>query len=322
MLASDLDELEASLGIILPEAYRKTIRRLTRRRLRGERAGLVCTDSLELLETNECARELSSVAGLPEWPESLFVIGEDGLGNYFAIHHDVEDSPVLFFDRERDEVQQCAASIEDLCKRIETSAPFSRKVLHRGKRPAALRSRNRRAVVPDFAMQPPWATSWLSFVDALAAEMAKASYGPATIKRLNRVFGSQVVRWTGRVQAVEFGNYPQVTLQMPAVPRLPSFPGLDKVCFSLRWADAGRSPGVWVDKGTSPQVLTSASEWRQVRPGHQIEFLMMFAPGIKDYNSCVSYVDPSGELRYVISNCGGHVLRIVNNPARRERVKR
>jgi hypothetical protein len=148
--------------------------------------------------------------------------------------------------------------------------------------------------------------------------MAKASYGPAIIKRLNRVFGSQAVRWIGRVRALEFGNFPRVTVQMPAAPRLPNFPGLDEISFPLRWADARRSPGVWADKGASPQVLTSANEWRQVRPGHQIEFLMMFAPGIKDYNSCVSYVDPSGELRYAISTCGGHLLRLVDKPAGRK----
>ena len=93
MTSSELDELEESLGIELPDSYRRAIGRLARKKPRGMLTQLVCTDTQQLVEMNEHVSGFAPVAGLSDWPDDLFVIGTDGCGNYYAIRHDEEDSP-------------------------------------------------------------------------------------------------------------------------------------------------------------------------------------------------------------------------------------
>jgi len=102
MNANDLDAIEDSLGIVLPASHAKMIRRLGRKPSHDTLAELICTDGETLLSLNERVAEFQMIAGLPEWPDELFVVGGDGVGNYYAIRHEEEDSAVFFFDHERD----------------------------------------------------------------------------------------------------------------------------------------------------------------------------------------------------------------------------
>lgn len=308
MIEAHLDDLEACLEIVLPDSYRNTLRRLAgRKRLRNELDKRVLTTAAELRELNEDARITRDVAGLPEWPEDLFVIGDDGLGNYYAIRHDEEDSAVVIFDQEQDELREVAGSLEDFCKRIESGLPLRRKVLRRGPRLAARRAAP--VVVPDFSRQPEWTRSWSSFVETYAAMPERDGRNDEEIAKVNARFGSRVVKWTGLVQRVDLGIKPIARIKMPTVAGLSAFPLLEEISFGLRWAGPTRTPGVWKPRGGSPQVLSAMSLWRTVQPGQRIEFLMMFEPGLEGVFGCVGPTR-SGELRYVIGALGGHVLRV------------
>jgi SMI1/KNR4 family protein SUKH-1 len=312
MRAVELDDVEESLGIVLPDSYRDILRRVASRPLRGMLAELVCTDAQKLIELNQYVGGWARpVAGLPDWPDDLFVIGDDGCGNYYAIRHAEDDSPVLFFDHEADELQQCARSIQDFCKRINALAPFDQKVLHRGYRPQRSRSVSIPAVVPSFRDQPGWTRSWTIFVKEFSKIAAKNPGKPTTIRKLNRTFGSKAVRWIGRVHSLNLGKYPHVRIAMPSSRASAPFPRLDRLNLGVRWAAHKQAPGISNGNAGTPQVLTSSHDWREIRPGYRIQFLMMFAPGLKGDISCVEYHDIGDESYYSIKDCGAHALRIV-----------
>lgn len=302
MNANEIDALEGSLGIVLPDGYGRMLRRLGKRPLRGLLAGLVCTEAEAVLSLNDRVSHFDAVAGLSEWPDELFVIGEDGCGNYYAIRHEEEDSAVFFFDHERDEIQQCAESLEDFCKRIRTLAPFDEKVVHRSRRRS--RTQDQRGVIPDFKSQPEWATDWAAFAKVFARIVSKKPSAPATVKKLNKTFGSRAVRWTGRLLSIKFGKYPFVEIEMPATAetRTDQFRELGDVDFSPR---LGRSPGVSISEAGTPQVVTTRDAWHDARRGDQIQFLMMIAPGYEDSISCIDARTMS------VHTCGGHLLKII-----------
>lgn len=301
MNANEIDALEDSLGIVLPEAYVSMLRRLHKRPLRGILAELVCTDGQAVVSLNERVSHFDAVAGLPAWPDELFVIGEDGCGNYYAIRHEEEDSAVFFFNHERDEIQQCAKSLEDFCKRLRTLAPLDAKVVHRSRRRS--RTLDQDGVIPDFKSQPEWATDWAAFVKVFAGIVGDKPSTPATVKKLNKTFGSRAVRWTGRLVSIEFGKEPAVEIKMPATAetRTERFRDLSDVYISLRSA---RSPGVSMSEAGTPQVVTTRDAWRDCRRGDQIQFLMMIAPGHEDSISCIDARIMS------VQGCGGHLLKI------------
>jgi hypothetical protein len=310
MNTNELDALEDSLGIVLPASYAKMIRRLARKPLRGILAELVCTDAETLASLNEYVAGFPSVAGLLEWPDDLFVIGEDGVGNYYSIRHDEEKSPVYFFDHEKDEIQQCAESLDDFCKRIETLAPFDAKVLHRSPKRRA-QATTRAAVMPDFKSQPKWTTDWAEFVKHFARTMRKDPNASSTVKRLNATFGSRAVRWTGRVVKIKFGKYPSVAVDMPSTPEKEPSPDLHYLTFGLRLA---RSAGVSISEAGTPQVQTTRDAWRDVRPGDLIQFLMMIAPGHGGEISCIFAWDTG---RFSVQDCGGHLLKVLGKRSSR-----
>jgi hypothetical protein len=245
MTSSELDELEESLGIELPDSYRRAIGRLARKNPRGMLTQLVCTDTQQLVEMNEHVSGFAPVAGLPDWPDDLFVIGTDGCGNYYAIRHDEEDSPVLFFDHDRDELQQSADSIEDFCRRIESGVRFDEKKLQRGYRPDRTKCESAPAVSPSFRDEPPWMTSWPAFVDAFAHIAERDLTKPATIAELNCAFGSRAVRWTGTVHSIRLGPHPLITIEMPASGESAAFRRLGLIHAHLRWAGRLGAPGLW-----------------------------------------------------------------------------
>jgi len=299
MNAAELETLEDSLGIVLPASYVRVIGRLRRKPLRGILAELLCTDAETVLSLNE------RVAAFPEWSDDLLVIGEDGSGNYYALRHDEEDAAVLFYNHETDEIQQCAESLDDFCKRIETGAPFDRTVVRRSRRRARVASEG--GSIPDFNRAPDWATDWNEFTRVFAGivdERPASPRGRATVKRLNATFGSQAVRWTGRVVRLELGREPSVEIDMPptAQTRTERFEDLGHLVPSLRLA---RSPGVNVSEAGSRQVVTTRDAWRKVRSGDRVEFLMMIAPG---HGSDISCID-AGCMS--LHDCGCHLLRII-----------
>lgn len=305
MKTNDLDSLEDSLGIVLPESYVKVMRRLGRKPLRGILAEIICTDVETLADLNERVAGFPSVAGLQEWPDDLFVIGEDGVGNYYAIRHDEEDSPVYFFDHEKDEIQQCAESLEDFCKRIRTLADFDTKVIHKAKRRE--RALDTAAVIPDFKSEPKWTTDWAEFVKVFVRTLGKEDpETPSTIKKLNATFGNRAVRWTGRVVQVRLGKYPSISLDMPGKPENSESPDLHYLAFSLR---LGRSAGVSKSEAGTLQVQTTKEAWRGVRPGDLIEFLMMIAPGHDGMIACIRAWEPGN---FSVANCGGHLLKVIS----------
>lgn len=312
MNTNELDTLEDSLGIVLPAAYVRMIRRLHRNPLRGVLAELVCTEAETLLSLNERVSEFQSVAGLPEWPDELFVIGEDGTGNYYAVRHDEEDSAVLFFNHETDEIQQCAESLDDFCTRIEKLAPFDEKVLHRSRR--RVKVANEDGSIPELEAAPSWARDWKVFVKVFAGIVnahPSEPRGRVTVKRLNQMFGSHVVRWTGRVVAIKFGKEPNVEIDMPPTleTKAERFRNLGRLVVFLRFA---RSPGVNVSEAGTRQVVTTRDAWRNVRSGDRIQFLLMIAPGYGDEISCIDAWCMS------LHACGGHLLKMVDKGSRKK----
>jgi hypothetical protein len=312
MNADDLDALEESLGIVLPASYSRIMRRLDSKPLHGPLAELVCTDAAGVLSLNESVSGFESVAGFAEWPDELVVIGEDGVGNYYAIRHDEDDSAVLFFDHERNEIQQCAESLDDFCKRIRTLAPFDERVLHRSRRRAQAASQQ--GIIPDFAAQPGWSTDWAAFVTLFAEIVDKAPRAPrgrATVKRLNESFGSHAVRWTGRVVAIKTGGKaPNVEIDMSPTPetRTERFRELSRLVIFLR---LGRSPGLCMSEAGTPQIVTTRDAWRDVRRGDRIQFLLMIAPGYGDEIGCIDAQAMS------LHDCGGHLLKVLRKPSSR-----
>jgi hypothetical protein len=162
MKSSELDELEESLGIELPDSYRRAIGRLARKKSRGMLAEFV-----------------------------------------------------LFFDHDSDELQQCADSIEDFSRRIESGVRLDKRMLHRGYRPDRTKSESASAALPSFQNEPSWMTSWAVFVDAFAQIAARDLTKPATIAKLNCAFGSRAVRWSGTVHSIRLGPHPLITIEMP-----------------------------------------------------------------------------------------------------------
>jgi hypothetical protein len=310
MNTNELDTLEDSLGIVLPASYARMIRRLGRKPLRGILAELVCTDAEALASLNEHVAGFTRVAGLLDWPDDLFVIGEDGVGNYYSIRHDEENSPVYFFDHEKDEIQQCAESLDDFCKRIETLAPFDAKVLHRSPK-RRVRAAIRASAMPDFKSQPKWTTDWTEFVQVFARIIGKDPGASSTVKRLNKTFGSRAVRWTGRVVKIKFGKYPSVAVDMPATPAKPPLPTLHYLTFGLRLAE---SAGLSMSEAGTPQVQTTRDAWRDVRPGDLIQFLMMMAPGHGGEISCIYAWDPTN---FSVQDCGGHLIELIGKRSSR-----
>lgn len=305
-----LDDLEECLDIILPESYRRSLRQLRRRkRLSNGLDQSVLRSAEELRAINEEARISKRVAGHREWPEHLFVIGLDDCGNYYAIHHDEEDSPVVIYDRQQDELRQVAPSLDVFCKRVGKGLALDHKLLSKGrsrKRPAV------KVVVPDLSRQPKWTRCWSSFVETFAAMPERDGKNDAEISKVNARFGSRAVRWEGLVQNVDLGTDARVLIEMPQVPALSQLPELEQLNIALRWTSENRPVGVWRPRDGSPQILSAMSDWRQVQRGQRIEFLMMLAPGLNRMFGCVGPTRV-GEVRYLISALGAHVLRIVED---------
>lgn len=312
MSESYLDDLEECLEIILPESYRRLLRQLrSRKRLSSGLDQSVLRSAEKLRAVNEDARISKRVAGHREWPEHLFVIGLDDFGNYYAIRHDEEDSAVVIYDRQQDELCQVASSLEVFCKRVQKGLALDRKLLSKGR----LREKPTvSVVVPDLSRQPKWTRCWSSFVETFAAMPERDGKNDAEIRKVNARFGSRAVRWTGLVQRVDLGTDSRADIEMPQVAALSQFPKLEQLSIALRWASGNRPPGVWRPRDGSPQILSAMSHWRQVQRGQRIEFLMMLEPGLNGVFGCVGPTRV-GEVRYLIGALGAHVLRIVEDGA-------
>ena len=188
MIEAHLDDLEECFEIVLPESYRDTLRRLTRRkRLRNELDKRVLTTATELRELNEDARVTKRVAGLPEWPDDLFVIGDDGFGNYYAIRCDEEDSAVVIFDQEQDELRGGSLSqgVLQACRIRITVASKStpQRCARCGEAHWACRCSG-------FLRQPEWTRSWSSFVETYAAMPERDGRNDSEIATVNARFGA------------------------------------------------------------------------------------------------------------------------------------
>lgn len=157
-------------------------------------------------------------------------------------------------------------------------------------------------------------TSWPAFVDAFAHIAERDLTKPATIAELNCAFGSRAVRWTGTVHSIRLGPHPLITIEMPASGESAAFRRLGLIHAHLRWAGRLGAPGLWTQGSATPQILTSVRYWREVRPANQIEFIMMFAPGLEDQISCVQINDFGDRSDYAIHTCGIHLLRIISEP--------
>lgn len=99
MDASELDRIENSLGITLPEAYRNV---MTDFPSPDDPFGYTCllsTEADELISENSRLRE-KGFFRYRCWPDNFYALGWDGCGNYYFIRLDKQDETVYLADHE------------------------------------------------------------------------------------------------------------------------------------------------------------------------------------------------------------------------------
>jgi hypothetical protein len=323
MKARDLDRIETELGLDLPAEYRKFM--LGYRPARGDIGklpitaamlrSLIVTQPAQLIRLNERILGGEPLAGLPRWPESYFVFGDNGSGDYFILETGSRHNPVLEYDHERDELRRRARSLETFIRCALSGRKQEDVLVHSGRHKRRRRAAKIQWKPPKFDFGPglpKWRTDWRAFVEEFVALVKNAKSDSQRIARANRVFGSKAVRWEGLVESVRLGEYPGVVIELEPI---------DKIVLGKLLRFGRTAIGLRTEvRSSAPQIVTSLSIWRDVRAGDRIRFVMMFAPGLRDEPpGCADIAGPYDGVRYVqLQDCGGHLIKILS----RETTKR
>lgn len=125
MTAADLDRIEATLGLVLPPAYRVLmlaypafLREAPYRSPVGGRASdiLLFADAERVIRYNQDWREdgfLVGEDGGPRRPDRHMIIGEDGGGNCWCVRLGSDGEEVSQFDHEDGSLEPSAASLAE-----------------------------------------------------------------------------------------------------------------------------------------------------------------------------------------------------------------
>ena len=113
MRKSSIDKIEYELTVSLPEQYRRFLLNYPRalhqtEELQGSGTSVplsrhvCCSKASDLIRLNRTTRENVQIwtkKGRPgRWPKHMFVIGEDGCGNYYAINLQHKNVAIYFFN--------------------------------------------------------------------------------------------------------------------------------------------------------------------------------------------------------------------------------
>lgn len=116
MYTGDLDAIEQRLGVRLPRFYREFVSNYPN--LPEDSSDIaafeILDDPARLIALNEALRS-GIVPGLA-WPEGLFVVGESGCGDYYAIGLDGQSEAVLCWNHEHGEFEESSASLKVFVK--------------------------------------------------------------------------------------------------------------------------------------------------------------------------------------------------------------
>jgi hypothetical protein len=300
----DLERIEDELGLELPEDYRQFV--LSFSRARAVEFLIFETRPSRLIRLNESLADGEPPAGLRRWPDSFFVFGDDGSGNYYLLDIARPGPPVIYYDHERDELIQRSKSLKTFVTRLVSGKKFEARVLHSGPQAERMRQGRERWKPPAVRFgrnAPRWQTDWSAFVDEFERIITQGTDEADRARRIQRKFSSKWVCWTGEVAWLDLGTYPSLHMQFEACEREVS--GL-RLSF-------GRQPlGLrFSGPATRFEAVSSATAWRKVDVGCLIKVLIRIAPG-DEATPCIAmrgwYQDQRREVMLV--DCGAHVVEI------------
>ncbi|OUC12096.1 MAG: hypothetical protein B0A82_24295 [Alkalinema sp. CACIAM 70d] len=96
MTPEDLSHIEDAVGVALPPGYKALQLAYPSEIPPIARGYELLHHPFHVLNENRSVRD-GTLSGMA-WPQSYFVIGQDGAGNYYCIDSALEEPSVLFFD--------------------------------------------------------------------------------------------------------------------------------------------------------------------------------------------------------------------------------
>lgn len=314
-MAIDPESIADALGIDLPEDYCEFVTRLDNHRDLAELLGSSISTNGDLIITlNERLSTSAPIAGLTQWPDDYFVIGEDGCGNYYALNTD--DDTILFYDHESDVILRVANSLDDFANRQRIGESLDEVILHSGyeaQRKKARQNPRKPSQISFSADAPAWSQDWFEFVAAFMAIASCEDAEDKLVSALNREFGSRPVCWVGKLTDIELGEYKRVKIEMPAYEHITgsSYHGLGTLCVALR---TNVEDYDHVERIT-PEIRTSVDSWRSASIGDTVRFQMMIAPGHANKIACIKILPSTGSSGawVTIRTCGAHLVEVIRN---------
>ncbi len=306
----NLQHISDSLAMELPEHYCEFARRLAKsKRVREALRDIVSTDANYVIEINERLWFAGSLAGLKQWPDDYFVIGEDGCGNYYIVNADEDDQSVLFYDHDVDIIYRRAESLNDFAARILDEVPLDEEVVHSGygtRKKKARRNLRRPTVIEFGDDDPAWAQDWNEFVKAFVKIASRGQSESELTEALSQEFGSKPVCWDGTLTELDLREYKSASMEMPSSDRVKgadAFSDISSLILDLRTEEEDYDHVETV----SPHILTTLASWRSASVGDTIRFQMMFAP----LSICVETILKDRPPMFSINTCGAHLLEVV-----------
>ena len=314
-MAIDPESIADALGIDLPEGYCEFVTRLDDHRDLAEALGhSVSTDVDLVINLNERIATSAPIAGLTQWPDDYFVIGEDGCGNYYAVN--AVDDTILFYDHESDVILRVASSLDDFANRVRIGESLDEVIVHSGyeaRQKKAQQSPSNATLASFSADDPAWSQDWFEFVAAFMAIVSREDAEDQLISALNHEFGSRPACWVGKLTGIEFGEYKGAKIEMPECEHITSskYVGLGTLSVDLR-TEVEKNDHAQI---ISPEIRTTIDAWRSASVGDTIRFQMMIAPGHANKIACIK-IRPSmgGRAPWVtVQSCGAHLVEVIRD---------
>ena len=314
-MAIDPEYIADALGIELRQYYCEFVNKLDNYpEVAAVLNDSISTDSNLIINLNQRLATAAPIAGISQWPDDYFVIGEDGCGNYYVLNED--NDTVLFYDHESDAIVQVANSLDDFANRRRIGEPLDEVVVHSGYKARQKKARQnpRKASQVSFSADDPgWSQDWLEFVAAFMEIASREATEDELVSALNHEFGRRPVCWVGKVTDIQLGRRSRVTIEMPACEHITgsSYGELGTLSVALR-TDVEDYDHVQI---LTPEIRTTVDAWRSASIGDTIRFQMMIAPGHANRIACIQ-IRPSTRSSgqwVTIRSCGAHLVEVIRD---------
>jgi hypothetical protein len=314
-MAADLTCVANALGIDLPERYCEFVKRLAESpRVAAALGDAVSTDADVVIELNKNLWFAVPIAGLSEWPDNYFVIGEDRCGNYYAVDAADPEEAVLFYDHDSDEVLRIANSLDDFANRRIQGESLDKLVIHSGyqsRQDKARHNPHSPTLVTFSDDAPTWSQDWFAFVETFVSIASREQPESELIAALNREFGSRPVCWVGKLTELDLSEYKSASIDMPSCEHITgtAYDGVGSLSVSLRTEEEDYDHA----QSITPEIRTPIASWRVASIGDTIRFQMMIAPGHADEIGCIRIHPRTGNRPQwvTIIDCGVHLVEVL-----------